>query len=264
MTSSTTPVHFWNGNKSPTRRTFEQELLILCLQQGGRHNAHIIVNDIDYPNAQDEGNIFENDCDVLVTVAGNQKFLGKRCIVIEQALCQGLLGHRLLVIPTAHAQRFAALTTLKQLQQMTIGIPATWADADLFRHNGFSVAEKGSLDDIFTRLLLREFDYIALGANEIEAIFKHNQHPPNTLMIETNILIYYPLPLVFYVHPDKQELANTIKTGLSKAIANGKHKALFDQHHPNVSHRLGLSKRKTFTLSNPHLPESLKAYRPAL
>jgi hypothetical protein len=31
-----------------------------------------------------------------------------------------------------------------------------------------------------------------------------------------------------------------------------------------VSHRLGLSKRMTFTLSNPHLPESLKAYRPAL
>ena len=264
MKNPSAPVHFWNGNKSATRREFEKELLMLCLQQGGRQNAQVIVSDIDYPNAKDEGNIFDNGCDVLVTVAGNQKFLDKPCIVIEQALCQGLLGHRLLVIPTAHAQRFAALTTLKQLQQMTIGIPATWADAELFRHNGFSVAEKGSLDDIFTRLLLQEFDYIALGANEIEAIFKHTQHPANTLVIETSILIYYPLPLVFYVHPDKHELANTIKTGLSKAITNGKHTALFEQHHPNVSQRLGLSKRKVFTLSNPHLPDSLKAYHPAL
>ncbi|MFT5540941.1 MAG: hypothetical protein ACI97K_001959 [Glaciecola sp.] len=262
MKNSQQKIHFWNGNKSSTRREYEIQLLSLCLEQAGMLDAEIVVDQKDYPSAIDEGNIFSTECDVLVTVAGNQKFLGKPIIVIEQALCCGLLGHRLLIITKEHTEHFAKLDSLEQLQQMTVGIPATWADADLFRHNGFKVSEKGSLDELFGRLLDKQFDYIALGANEVETIFKeflqaHQQELSDqscALLIEPTMLIYYPLPLVFYVHPDRKDLASAIERGLKIAIANGKHQSLFEMHHPNLVNRLDLRGRKKFQLANPHLP----------
>jgi hypothetical protein len=251
-------VRFWNGNKSPVRREYEKQLLSLCLSEAGFMNADILVDESDYPNAEDEGNIFSNGCDVLVSVAGNQKFLAKRKIIIEMPICRGIVGHRLLIIPKKSAERFSNISDIEHLRKMTVGVPATWADADLFRKNGFKVSEKGSLEDIFTRLLNQQFDYIALGANEIESIFEKLADLNKELLIEPNILVYYPLPLVFYVHPEKIELANIVEIGLKTAIANGKHAALFEMHHPNIMDRLALRTRKTIHLSNPYLPESLK------
>lgn len=257
-------VRFWNGNKSPTRRVYEKQLLSLCLCESGFKDATVLVDESNYPNAEDEGNIFSNACDVLVSVAGNQKFLGKRTTIIEIPVCRGILGHRLLIIQKEHAQRFSDISSIEQLQEMTIGIPETWADADLFRMNGFKVSEKGSLEDIFTRLLAQEFDYIALGANEVESIFDNLADLNKELVIEPNLLIYYPLPLVFYVHPDKNELANIIESGLKAAIEKGKHQYLFDTHHPNIGQRLYLGERKTFELKNPYLSDSFTNFRPKL
>lgn len=264
MTSTHQTICFWNGNKSSTRRHHETELLSLCLREAGLANADIINDELDYPSAEDEGNIFSTGCDVLVSVAGNQKFLGKPTIIIEEAVCRGLLGHRLLVIQKKNAEYFANIDSVEQLQRMTVGVPATWADADLLRHNGFSVLEEGDVDHIFACLADQKIDYLALGANEVEAIFDELTGSTDTLLIEPSSLIYYPLPLVFYVHPDRQELAAAIERGLKKAIENGKHQLLFEKHHPNLDSRLGLSERKTFQLSNPYLPSSLRDFHPTL
>ncbi|MFQ3207294.1 MAG: hypothetical protein ACI9IT_001449 [Glaciecola sp.] len=257
-------VHFWNGNKSPIRRVYETQLLSLCLTEAGIMDADVVVDETDYPNAEDEGNIFSNGCDVLVSVAGNQKFLGKPATMIEIPVCRGVLGHRLLVIPQRHAAHFANLDSIQKLQQMNIGIPATWADADLFRYNGFNVLERGCLDDLFIRLLDKEFDYVALGANEIESIFEEFRGAETGLLMEKSLLIYYPLPLVFYVHPDRTDLISIIETGLTTAMSNGKHKSLFDIHHPNLVDRLALKTRSSFRLTNPYLPNSLKDFCPVL
>lgn len=257
-------VRFWNGNKSPIRREYEKQLLSLCLSEADFVDADVLVDESDYPSAEDEGNIFSNGCDVLVSVAGNQKFSGKPTRMIEIPVCKGILGHRLLIILKQHAKRFGNINSIEQLQKMTIGIPATWADADLFRKNGYTVSEKGSLDDNFTRLLSQKIDYITLGINEIESILEKLGDFKKELLIEQNILIYYPLPLVFYVHPEKMQLANIVKNGLQTAIANGKHAALFEMHHPNIVDRLALRKRKTLQLTNPYLPDSLKYFQPML
>ncbi len=257
-------VRFWNGNKSPIRREYEKQLLSLCLSEAGVVDANILVDECDYPSAEDEGNIFSNGCDVLVSVAGNQKFAGKPTNIIDIPICNGILGHRLLVIQKQHTQRFSNIRNIKQLQKMTIGIPATWADADLFRKNGFEVSEKGSLEDIFNRLLAQKFDYIALGANEVESIFDKLGDLKKELVIEPSLLIYYPLPLVFYIHPNKAELATLIKSGLQAAIKNGSHQRLFDLHHPNISQRLDLKNRQTFELTNPYLPDSFSSFRSKL
>jgi hypothetical protein len=39
-------IHFWNGNKSATRRNYEKQLLTLCLQEAGITDADIIVDEL--------------------------------------------------------------------------------------------------------------------------------------------------------------------------------------------------------------------------
>ena len=52
------------------------------------------------------------------------------------------------------------------------GIPAAWADAGLFRVNHFPIQEDGSFEDLFSSLKEGEFDYAALGANEIVQVYR--------------------------------------------------------------------------------------------
>lgn len=252
-------VRFWNGNKTTARQDYELALLDACLsvtqQQFGCYS--LLTDDVDYPDAEDEGNVFETGCDALVTVAGNVKFKNKRKIVIKQSLTKGLLGYRLLIVRKDSLAIFQTLNKLSELQSMSIGIPATWADAELFRQNNFKVVERGTLEDIFIRLQRQEFDFIALGANEIEDVFADYAEPLKDLTIEPTKMIYYPFPLVFYINPSEPELANRLEIGLANIMQNGQFEALFRAHHGNVVSRLNLKKRQMYTLQNTLLPEDM-------
>ena len=249
-------VYFWNGNKSPARQSYELALLQACLnatkKEYGLLNVH--VDNTDYPKADDEANIFTREADVLVTVAGNVKFKDKQKIVIPQSLTKGLLGYRLLLVRDESLAKFAQFKQPQQLQALSIGIPQTWADAALFRDNGYKVIEQGTLGDLFLRLKNGTFDYVALGVNEIEQIFNHNAVPIGGISIEPSLILYYPFPLVFYVNPNKLALAERLKEGLNKILANGKFEVLFEFHHGDVVQRLNLRNRDIFTLQNPMLP----------
>jgi hypothetical protein len=252
-------VRFWNGNKTTARQGYERALLDSCLSVTERQfgSYSLLIDNVDYPDAKDEGNVFEKGCDVLVTVAGNVKFKNKHKIVINQPLAKGLLGYRLLIIRKDSQEIFKSLSELNDLQSLSIGIPDTWADAELFRQNNVKVVERGTLDDIFTRLQNQEFDFIALGANEIEDVFADYAAPIKELMIEPSKMIYYPFPLVFYVNPCHPELAKRLKAGLADIIQSGQFETLFRSHHGDVVSRLNLKKRKIFTLKNALLPEDM-------
>jgi len=151
-------IYFWNGNKSPARQFYETALLQACLKATDNEygSVEVRIDNTDYPCADDEANIFLNGADILVTVAGNVKFINKQKLVIPHPLTKGLLG--------------------------------------------------------------------------------------------------YPFPLVFYVNPAKSSLAERVKKGLNKIIANDEFETLFGHYHGDVMQRLNLRKREIFTLTNPLLP----------
>ena len=255
-------IVFWNGNKSPTRQIYETALLKACLKATNHEYApvKIRVDNTDYPNAEDEANIFASGADILVTVAGNIKFKDKQKLVIPQPLTKGLLGYRLLLVRDESLTKFAQINTPQQLQTLSIGIPETWADAALFRHNRYKVIEQGTLDDVFLLLKKGVFDYVALGVNEIEEIFEHRIAPLGGISIEPSLMLYYAFPLVFYVHARNNILAERIDKGLKLIIANGEHDMLFSDYHGDVAQRLNLQNRNTFTLTNPMLPPGMENF----
>ena len=263
MPENNTLIKFWNGNKSDARQWYEYEILNLALAATQSEYGHFSIDSdtSDYPSANDEAAVFRNkNFDVFVTVAGNKKLEHEDKIVIHRPLMNGLLGFRLLVVRYEDLSGFRSIQKVEDLQHLRMGIPATWADADLFRHNGFKVVENGTYDQIYDRLSRSEFDYFCLGANEIEAAFASARAQHKALSVEPTILLYYPFPLVFYVNPNRADIADRIERGLQIIQTNGIAEALFKTAVGDLAERLALASRKIFSLENPILPEEMSAF----
>ncbi|MBT8448115.1 MAG: transporter substrate-binding domain-containing protein [Gammaproteobacteria bacterium] len=256
MTSS--QIHFWNGNKSASRQIFELQLIEHILAAGSSDTGLSVIEDrTDYPDAKDEGDIFLKGIDVCVTIAGNPKFADGTYIPIYEPLMNGLLGHRLIIIRQSDTADFANIKSALQLKEKTIGIPATWADAALFRANGYPVHEEGSLEDLFQRLAKGDFDYVALGVNEIQAIFEQFAKPLTSLIIEPTLRLYYPFALVFYVSPKRPELASRLEKGIRMMMSGGEYQDIFKQHTATIIASCMLNQRQEIRLDNQALPSEL-------
>ena len=159
---------------------------------------------------------------------------------------------------------FDGISEPEELQKLDHGIPETWSDATIFRHNGYNVVEEGSFDDIFDRLQNGLFDYSAYGANEVSGIYENRASKREGLIIDQNVVLFYPFPLVFYINPDLPGLAERIEQGLKNIIASGKLDAIFDEHHGTITEQLNLDSRRLFVLDNPLLPDEFKYLAPDL
>jgi ABC-type amino acid transport substrate-binding protein len=259
-------INFWNGNKTVARQSYETELLEACLKATAKDygGANLNIDNTNYALAEDEGNIFHLGIDILVTVAGNLKFKDKQKIMIKQPLTKGLLAYRLILVRDESLEIFKTIKNEAQLKALSIGIPETWADAELFRKNNYNVVEKGTFDDVFTLLKDGAFDYTALGANEIEAVFKQRVKPLGGISIQPSLMLYYPFPLVFYVNHRNPALAERIDRALKILISSGEHDQIFNKSYADIVQRFRLKQRRCFKLCNPILPQEMSSFKPTL
>lgn len=257
-------IRFWNGNKSQVRQQYE----LAVMEQVSKTlpgKSWQVLNDItDLPKAEQEGNVLNGVADVLVTVAGNGKFAGQPKIAIDTPIAKGLLGHRLLIVKKQRLSEFSNITQLADVQRLRLGIPATWVDAELFRSNGCEVVERGSFDELFERLKRDEFDYVALGANEILDVYQTMIKPEDDLVIHPNLLLYYPFPLVFYVAANQLDLAEHIAEGIETIAHNGELNRCFDDFYGDAVKQLKLQQRHVIQLHNPFLDGALAKYQSPL
>lgn len=258
-----TVIKFWNGNKTSSRQAYERDVLeaVLDVTRKGYGEIPLVEDLTDYPSPADEAAIFRlKGFDIFGTVAGNPKLAEEDKIIIPHPMMKGLLGYRLLITRSTDQERFATITTATELQQQRLGIPLGWADAALFRHNGYPVEEKGTFDELFTRLRDHQFDYVSFGANEVEGVYQDRAATVGGLHVDEHLLLYYPFPLVFYVNPEKTELARRIDQGMQIIINNGQLDEIFQRHYGNLVERLQLKDRQLISLANPLLPPELMDY----
>jgi ABC-type amino acid transport substrate-binding protein len=262
-----TSISMWNGNKTLSRQVYEREVLEAVLKATEKtHGAWALKEDkTDYPAAEDEASVFRaKGFDIFGTVAGNLKLAKEQKILVPLPLMKGLLGYRILIIRASDKEKFARISSAKELQSLRLGIPATWADAELFRQNGYKVEEKGSFDELFTRLENNEFDYVSFGANEVAGVFAQRAAQSGKLIVDSSLLVHYPFPLVFYVNPNNPLLAARITQGLQTISGNGELDKIFNRAFGAELKALSLSARTKITLKNPLLPAEMADFAPSL
>ncbi len=266
-TAAVTQVKLWNGNKTQSRQQYEREVLEAALKvTTATHGKYQLQEDLtDYPLSADEASVFRSKgFDIFGTVAGNTKLANEKKTLIPLPLMKGLLGYRILIIRATDKEKFAAITSAQQLQQLRLGIPSTWADAELFRQNGYKVEEKGSFDDLFSRLEKNEFDYVSFGANEVAGVFAQRAAQSGKLVVDSSLLVYYPFPLVFYVSPNNHALATRVTQGLQTITGNGELDSIFNRYFGAELKTLNISGRTKITLKNPILPAEMADFTPSL
>lgn len=265
-TNDTTMVDLWNGNRSEIRQVYEKEVLVAAMSatEGDYGPWEITETLEEYPGNEESLVFSEKGHDLFVTIAGNQKFSDDDMIVIPKPLAKNLLGYRIPIIREEDSATFEDISGSEEIQLLKHGIPSTWSDAVIFRENGYQVAEEGDFDDIFDRLESGRFDYSAYGANEVLSVYENRASQRDGLIIDQNILFFYPFPLVFYVNPSLPELADRVEEGMQRIIDSGELDSIFNSYYGDIVERLNLKNRTLFVLDNPLIPEKFRDLKPEL
>ncbi|MDZ7791494.1 MAG: transporter substrate-binding domain-containing protein [Xanthomonadales bacterium] len=264
--TETDVINVWVGSRTEARRVHEREVLQAALEATREEYGpwELDEHDEDYHGDRESRAFREYGHDLFVTTAGNRKLEDEEKIVIHEAIMDGILGFRVLIIRAEDQDKFARIETEEQLKKLRVGVPETWSDAEIFRHNGYNVIERGTYDDMFERLHGNQYDFTALGANEVEGVFADRADEVEGLMMVDDLLVYYPFPLLFYVNPDNPELADRIRKGMSAIAEDGTLDHILRRHNAELISGLRLNERTVFRLESPMLPEEMAGYQSTL
>ena len=135
-------------------------------------------------------------------------------------LLRGVNEHRLLLVRRADLPRFRGVRDLRDLRAFSAGAGTHWSDAQILRANG-------QHPSLFRMLALGRFDFLALGAAEIDDALQ--THADLALVIEPRLVVRYHQPIYFFVNR-QPALAERILRGLQRAARDGSLEQVFMAH----------------------------------
>lgn len=170
-------------------------------------------------------------------------------IAVKVPLFRGYIGKRALLVNQERLERFAAVTSLQDLQSLVAVQGHDWPDTKILAHNNLTVRPQAKYDAMFSMLNRHQVDYFPRSFIEVSSeLDKFKQFP---LAIVPNIYLHYPAAFYFFVNKDKPELAAAIAKGLDEMEKTGEFKQLFDQYFAKQIQALTLDKAKAIELENP-------------
>lgn len=169
-------------------------------------------------------------------------------------LLKGLMGYRLFIIRAEDELWFKDITTLDQLRELRAGQGHDWPDAEILRSNGFRVETSVDYENLFRMLHAGRFDFLPRAINEPWEEVK--ARTDLDLAIEKNLLLYYPTASYFFVSKNNPALAERLRLGLEKSIADGSFETLLLNHPINAFalKNARMNQRRMLKLMNPLLP----------
>lgn len=125
-----------------------------------------------------------------------------------------------------------------------------WADADILRANGFTVAEINTYEALFQMVALGRADLFCRSVLEIGQEVQAHAGLKG-LALDDSLLLSYDLPQYLYTHPGNTVALDRITRGLRQAFADGSLQAVMRQHLQPSLALLNLPQRRLMTLNVP-------------
>jgi len=236
-------------------------LLVMALEASKADNEEIdiIFSPHDYSQAR-WINMLQSDKSNFVIWTMTDKEREQQLRPIRIPLFKGLFGYRVLLIRKQEQARFEQVKTVADLAKFLGGQGTHWPDTLILQANGLRVTTAETTESLFRMINAKRFDYFPRGISE--AWFELLQRQEANLVVEENLLLYYPADIYFFVNKENEALAQRIEKGMEALIDNGK----FDQffyNHPRVSSGLErLKNRRIIELKNPFLPAETPVNNP--
>ncbi len=207
----------------------------------------------ELPQARDFEMVKQGYVDVILTATSRER--EQELHPIRIPFEKGLYGYHIFIINESDQPKFSAVRTLADLQKLWAGQNEIWPETKIFRANGLNVVATAGYRELFTMLKERRFDYFPRTAAEPWRELVDMNIPG--LVVEKDLLIYYPVPGYIFTAKNNLKLANRLERGLKMAIADGSFDKLF---HNNIYmkealERGNLKNRRLFKLEDNSLSE---------
>jgi hypothetical protein len=203
---------------------------------------------------------------ITVLVHGNVADYEKQLLPVYFPLDKGLLGYRVFLIRSDTQARLESVKGLGDLRQHSIGQGLNWGDVTILRNAGLTVVEGTSYEGLFAMLAAGRFELFSRGVVEIgeELAREKPDHPE--LMIEHNLLLYYPLTRYFYVcrSPEGEALARRISAGLERMLSDASFDKMFHTFKAPFEREIGFHNRLLIEIDNPLQTPETPRNRPEL
>jgi hypothetical protein len=184
-----------------------------------------------------------------------------RLLAVRIPINKGVLGLRLGLVRKGDAALLADVKTLDDLKQVRLAQGQGWPDVEILRANGLSVIAAPSYEGLFKMLVGNRFDYFPRSALEI---WDEQARNADTMEIDPHIALHYYYDAYYMLNRANTRLAEIIRQGLEKAIADGSADRLFDQYYGERMRQANLDKRVIIELKNPLLTPGTPLDRPEL
>lgn len=181
--------------------------------------------------------------------------LEKKLIPIRIPVDKNLVGYRIFLIRRDKRHLFDNIGKLQDLKSFTYGLGLGWLDVDILRANNFKVVTGSNYEGLFDMLDHNRFDVFLRGAVEIVGEYEARKATYPNMMIEPNIVLYYPLPMYFWF-PNTSNgklLAQRAEKGMWMMIEDGTYDKIFYKFHGDDIKKLHLKQRKIYKIPNPLL-----------
>ena len=169
-------------------------------------------------------------------------------------ILRGIVGFRLRVIRAVDQPRIARIDAGALAQQLSFGLNSQWADLPIMRANGYTVVTTPVYENLFEMLAAGRFDAFPRGLNEARRELEERKLTYPQLAIDKSKALFFPFPVYFWVNKNNPALARRIERGLTRALADGSFRRLFEDYHAVDIAALRNEKRQIIHLTNPILP----------
>jgi hypothetical protein len=189
----------------------------------------------------------------------------QQLVPVRNALTNGLIGQRVLLIRRADRQTFQQVRSLADLQHtgLIAGFGAGWGDAKVWKNCGLPLYEHTApWSTIYAMVAAgnRHVDYLPRGVTE--ALAEARDHP--ALVVEQHLLFAYPADFGFYLSPSAARYRPIIERALNAAETSGLKARLIDEAFGADIRALNLNRRLVLSMPRDNLcvPETAISARP--
>jgi hypothetical protein len=201
-----------------------------------------------------------------VLVHGNVADYEQRLLPIRFPLDKGLLGYRVFLIRGEMQSKLELVGGLEDLRRYSIGQGREWGDVTILRQAGLTVVEGTSYKGLFSMLAAGRFQLFSRSVVEVgeELARERPDHPE--LVVERNLMLFYPLTRYFYVARSAAggALAGRISEGLERMLKNGQFDRMFEDFKSPFERQIGFRNRLLIRVDNPLQTPETPLNRPEL
>lgn len=254
---------YWDWSMTKSRDDYQVEALTLALEKTrDRHGSYEVVR-VKQPLSSSRalrefrtGEIINlHAAPALMRNNAMTPVIEDISIAIEVPLMGGLLGYRQLIVRKDKLEKFQQITSAEQLKTLVAGQGKNWEDVYIYRHNGYTINDDGDYLALSNMLVANRFDYLPMSIIEATNVIAQAEDPEQ-LAIADNLVLYYPLPLYFYVSKKYPQLAERLEKGLLIAQQDGSLNKLLHKHFSGYIKTLQSGNTILLQLENPSIPES--------